>query len=52
MADQLDVEHHLMTTGDDNPRPWEAERTIEEELARALIEEQFPDLAPIRKDRE
>src|SRR5262245_3134621 len=29
-------------------RPWTAERVIDADLARALIEEQFPQLAPVR----
>ena len=29
-------------------QPWEAERIVSPELARALVEDQFPDLAPTR----
>jgi aminoglycoside phosphotransferase (APT) family kinase protein len=31
-----------------SPPPWTAERTVSPELARALIEDQFPALAPVR----
>ena len=29
-------------------RPWTAEHTVDEALARSLVETQFPDLAPAR----
>lgn len=28
-------------------RPWRADRAVSEQFARALIESQFPDLAPV-----
>jgi aminoglycoside phosphotransferase (APT) family kinase protein len=33
------------------PEPWAPERVVDAELARALIEAQFPQLAPVRADR-